>query len=387
LNRRLPLAAAAGAAAANLFAAAVLFAGDHPSPADAQMASLNPEIAGRIARTQFALAFSDPSKTQAMCADPRYRRLARSSVAIEPLMGDALAAAVLAQRCRGDQAYLAAAKATEPLNRRDLTLEGLQLDEQLRSGRADAVMATMRRMIVLYPDLSDRLVPMLARVATDDAALARVVSLVKQQPDWKRSFLQYASENFQPQQILEVRRQYGGVDADVASIDKDVVGTLTKRGDLASAWDYFRLAAPGEARKRDLELLGTNGDYQPFGWAPSDSHELQARLGTGSDDVLEATLHLRAAGTLAVQAFPAVNGSYRVDFDAKADPDVTLGVLVRCLAPATGDWLPLAKGQTINPSTLGGACRFGLVRIDAASSGAGDRHDVVVRKLTLTKVS
>ena len=383
--RRLQLATASLAALASLLASGVILAGNDPAAAS-PLAALNPQVAARTAQSQFALSYADSRKAAEICADKRYRRLARRSAAVEPMMGDALAAMTLSRRCAGQQALWSAAQATEALNRRDLALVGLQLEEQMQLHRPDAAMATMRRMIVIYPELSDRLVPLLARVASEYASLDKVAQLVSQQSDWKRSFLRYAAANFTPGQVLEVRREYGAADADLQSIDKDVVATLARRGELAAAWSYFAIAAPAQARRRDIDLLAANSDYQPFGWTLSDSRELQVRPGEGAGELMLATLHLRAAGTLASQVYPAESATYVAAIDIQRTKGVTADVKTRCVDPSANQgWVALSDGQAFNPSSLGGGCRFAALRIDAASADAAHRREVIVRKVALTR--
>lgn len=387
MTLRLPLAAAGVTAIVNAIVSGVIFSGTHPNVIDAPIAALNPAVAARAARTQLALAYAEPGEFGEICANGRYKRLAKSAVSIEPMMGDALAAMVLSRRCTSRQAFFAAAQATEPLNRRDLALQVLQLEEQLQQRKPDAVMATMRRMIVIYPELSDRLVPLLARVIVDDASLNKVVQLVKQQSDWKSSFLRYAAETFKPDRVLWVRRAYGGFDRDLTEIDNDAVAALAKRGDLAAAWSYFQIAAPGTAAKRDTHLLGAAAMYQPFGWSLSSSDQLQVRPGESTESLLVATLHLRAAGTLASQVYPAKDGVYVVTIDVGPESDVVVKVQTRCLEPlGTGTWINLRNGESFNPSKLGGGCRFASIQVSAIN-GSDRRRRVAVHTIALTKES
>lgn len=388
VTERSQLAAAAGAALFGLISSGVILAGDRPVLQVAPLAAINPATAAKVASSQLILAHADPENAGAVCEDPRFRALATRSAIVEPLLGDALAAVALAKRCESYEAFAAAARASEKIDRRNGTLQALQLDEQSRRRDQEAALATMRRMIITRPHLSDRIVPLLGQTVRDEESLTSVIKLVEGQLPWKRAFLRHAAASFTPEQILRVRQAYGAADPDLESIDKEAVATLARRGELEAAWSYYTLAAPDDVAARQSRLLARDDDYRPFGWEFTPSRQLQVRSSGVRGELLQATLRLGAAGTMAIQVFPAENASYRFSMAIEERPGATATAQVRCLSPLGegAKWRTLSDGELLNPATLDDNCRFAAIKLDAVSSDTTRRHNITVQSVELTRV-
>ena len=350
---------------------------------------LDGQTQGKIARQPYVLAMADNDRAATFCAEDALSDMARRSVILEPLDGNALSSATLAHGCgdEGIELPLDAANRSVPLNRRTLTLQALQLQAQTQGGDTEAALATVQRMIVTQPQISDRLVPAIGAAFGQGDDIARVAGLMRGHPEWMRAMIRHAAANLDPNRAVAVRQAFRDQPLDqLAAADRDAVGLLAGRGALAPAWSVYQLTRAASSRSKD-SLLAADGLMRPFGWTIPDNDQIRARLSSDEGLLIRANLRLAASGTLAFQAFPVRDGRFRLSVDADLPDNVSLEPGIRCIdGQEPGRWRAIEAGAEVDIAAALPGCSFAAFRLQIVNTARDRRSAIRIRSVDLTKI-
>ncbi|GMN14945.1 hypothetical protein [Altererythrobacter sp. MTPC7] len=343
---------------------------------------LDSRTQSKIATQSYAAALADPEKAKAGCADAKIAKMARTGIIFEPLYGKAIAAATLVNGCHNGGLSLSpeiVAK-TIVLNRRTLVLQAMQLQAQAKTRDIQGALATIERMVIIHPDVSDQFVPVLANSLAQTDDVAQLAQIMDGHPEWMSALIRYSAANLDPLHVVQVRKSFlDEPNENLVNADRDAVALLAARGFLPSAWAVYQMSKHFESRSKN-ELLASDGKVLPFGWNIPNSSQVRARLSPQRDVLMRADLRLAASGPLATQVFSVKEGLFKILIDAEIPDGFQMEAKIRCADDKSkGGWLKIEHNAVVDISGSLSGCRFAALRLHLRSLKKDRRSSILVR--------
>ena len=206
--------------------------------------------------------------------------MAHRAFALDPLSPKSLAIMAMAEPDRAARRALLT-KATA-LNRRDLLLQGLVLEEAVAAGDYDATLAAFDRILRVHPEQKAAFFPVLTDALKNPAAARELGALLEQDSTWHEEFLQFAAADKDALPNL-ARLRLSRTDAD-PKIDQRLVAGLVQGGNIALAHQiYAKAKTDAQASGRSAAALGGwDSSFPPFDWKLADEAGFRAQPAIGS---------------------------------------------------------------------------------------------------------
>ncbi|WP_128891519.1 hypothetical protein [Erythrobacter sp. HKB08] len=291
----------------------------------------------------------------------------------------ALASADPAQRDR----ILAAATS---LNRRDLLLQGLVLEEQVKARDYAGSLATLDRLMRVHPEQKPALFPLLQRALSEDDAIPAFAEILDGSSDWHDDFLEFAVRDPASLAGLASLRESGDVGSE--EFERRLIQGLADNGQVDRAYSLFQLASGKSAARGTAGPIDWQADYAPFDWRFADEGGFRAQQGRFEE---QAEIYVRGGkgGLIADRLIRAPAGRFAIRATHRIQPvdqvrDVRLQL--RCAGSET-PFFDERFGRGENLFEVGSApagCEFMSVGIQArawsgrsALRGTIDRLEIV----------
>ena len=222
--------------------------------------------------------------------------MARRAFALDPLSPKSLAIMAMAEPDRVvRRTMLTKASA---INRRDLLLQGLVLEEAVAAGDYRATLEVFDRILRVHPEQKAAFFPILTDALKNPAAAGELGALLEQDSTWHEQFLEFAAADKDALPNL-ARLRLSRTDAD-PKIDQRLVAGLVQGGNIALAHQIYAKAtgttsAPdGKATQR----TDWSKDYPPFDWKLADDAGFRAQPAIASTS-LDVFIRSGKGGVLA----------------------------------------------------------------------------------------
>ncbi|MXO95849.1 hypothetical protein GRI34_05365 [Erythrobacter aquimaris] len=238
---------------------------------------------------------------------------ARLAYLKEPLTPNSLAILALATDQGKSRSTVVDLAST--LNRRDLTLQGLVLQEQVLVENYGGAVGTVDEILRVRPSRSAELFPVLLSVFVQEGAVEEFSQVLDGSSPWHKRFVSYAIG--QPEALANLVELRSRQSFDDQKLDQSLLRNLAAEGDLEASYAlYRRLSGEGSAG-RSSQVLSWTYTFEPFDWTFVDSAEFRAQTSQISDH-LELYIRPGNGGPFATRTISAPD----VPFTISAKHDI-----------------------------------------------------------------
>ena len=206
---------------------------------------------------------------------------ARLAYLKEPLTPNSLAILALAKEQGKGRSTVIDFAST--LNRRELTLQGLVLQEQVLAENYGGAVGTVDEILRVRPSRSAELFPVLLSVFVQESAVEEFSQVLDGSSAWHKRFVSYAIR--QPEALASLVELRSRQSFDDQKLDQSLLRNLAAGGDLEASYAlYRRLSGEGSAG-RSNQVLSWISTFEPFDWSFVDSAEFRAQPSHNSDNL------------------------------------------------------------------------------------------------------
>ena len=321
MGARLPRILAASAGAVVLSALLAVQAGS------SVLTRKQPELSSRLLPVN-GLALEQQATRQFMSAVKERDDLVPSAQAASPAALSAIsrdplspkAYAVLAVAEQNSDRKRALLDAASKLNRRDLLLQGLVLEESVAQKNYAATLATLDMILSVHPEQKANFFPILLQALSEKDALPALSGILDQESEWQEDFFKFAVRK--PEvltNLAELRLQRASVSLDV---DQRLISGLASAGQLDKAYEVYRAAngqsAPASGKRM---ILDWRARLSPFDWELADEAGFRAQP-SATPDKLEVFVRGGKGGVLASRNVRLASGPVALRINHDLTPPV-----------------------------------------------------------------
>ncbi len=282
-------------------------------------------IATRQAPDQAAMLFPPNGLAKEQLAFREFRAEVSDGVAIEDAAQAALATArnglssdplapksyALLAMAESDpekrSAILASAKT---LNRRDIALQGLVLEQHLAREQFADVVETLDQLLRVHPNHHESFFPLLISSLKIDEAAPLFPSILNGEAAWHLDFVREAARD--DDALVNLASIRADIPIDDRPFDSLLITGLARIGEMESALSLYqdRVEVP---RSKDARDTGEwVSDYPPFDWALADQRDFRAQTTRDGQD-LELYARSGQGGVMARRVIQSPNTPFVVN--------------------------------------------------------------------------
>lgn len=250
------------------------------------------------------------------------------------------------------------------LNRRDLPLQGLVLEQKVANRDYEGSMETLDQILRVHPERQAEFFPLLIAALARDATLPAFTDLLSKPLPWRDAFLNAAVRN---QNVLmnlaEIRQQ---VAIDNTEFDRQLIGRLADTGNIAEAESIYRRVS-GTAR---TDSLAWPSNYPPFDWKLADRSGFRAQPSPGQD-LLEIDVGPGNGGVIGSRVVAALKPPFSLRLSHSIEPVSQLKdvkVSLNCWGAADAFFeRSLSAGDNVYSVSEAPSCPYFAISISARS--------------------
>lgn len=236
---------------------------------------------------------------------------AKDALRLEPLSPRAHAILALSQTDPDRRRALV--DLSSQLNRRDLPLQGLVLEQKVATSDYEGSMETLDQILRVHPERQAEFFPLLIAALARDATLPAFTDLLSKPLPWRDAFLISAVKD---QNVLtnlaEIRQR---VAIDNIEFDRQLIGRLAEAGNIAEAERIYRRvsgAAPSVSP-------AWPSNYPPFDWKLADRSGFRAQPSPGQD-LLEIDVDPGNGGVIGSRVMAALKPPFSLSLSHSIEP-------------------------------------------------------------------
>ncbi|WP_226698669.1 hypothetical protein [Qipengyuania gaetbuli] len=283
---------------------------------------------------------------------------ARSSYLREPLTPESHAILALAEaqgRLRTEIVNLASR-----LNRREASLQGLVLQEQVLADNYPGAVGTIDEILRVRPSRSTELFPVLIRVFIQDGAVEEFSRVIDGSSPWHQRFLSYAigqSEALQNLVELRSRQSFGDQE-----LDKALLRNFASEGDLDASFALYRQLSETAHGGRTRQVLRWVSTFEPFDWRFIDTADFRAQKSQESEE-LELYIRPGNGGQFAERIIEAPDTPFSISASHRISPS-SLSNDVKIVVTCADSDEPISEagfrqsGLSLSVSEVPSACQY-----------------------------
>ncbi|MEM9312473.1 MAG: hypothetical protein AAGA34_13605 [Pseudomonadota bacterium] len=227
----------------------------------------------QLAARAFGEAATAPELIQA--AALKSRDTAMAAYRSDPLVPKALMIAALSAPDEASKERILAA-ATQ-LNRRDLSLQGLVMEQRLERADYDGTVATLDQILRVHPEYSSEFFPILQEALVAPGSQAAFEAMLDGSSSWHERFLANAVRSDEARVALAAIRP--AIAVSDSDFDRRLIGGLAQQGEFQLAQSVYDFLGAGEdGQGNDLgTTLAWEGQYPPFDWEFVSERDIRAQ--------------------------------------------------------------------------------------------------------------
>lgn len=273
---------------------------------------------------EFQGKITDPSELAA--AANATLPAAREALRCAPLLAKPRAIAVVAQSDEADRRK--ALSLTSKINRRDLFVQSLVMQDQLNAGGVRNVFVTFDQILRVNENHYADFFPALAGAIANQGDVSDIAELLNGGAAWNSQFLDYAVT--QPDSLTWLAQVHPVLASTDEGFDAALIAGLTRRGSYGDAWTIYRKAA-GEASVK-TEAWPTR--FAPFDWDLTRSSDVRVTP-DGTADQVEVHVRAGSGGWLGRRVLPRPGSRAELELVHAIKP-ATASEGLRVIAKCTG---------------------------------------------------
>jgi len=194
------------------------------------------------------------------------------------------------------------------LNRRELALQGLVLQQKVDEGDYAGTITTLDQILRVHPERKAEFFPLLVDAMAQSATKPAFVALLRDPLPWRDAFLEYAAG--QPKVLENLAAIRADVSIDNLVFDQRLIAGLAAQGNLDSAGAIYDMVSQrGQKNNSDV----WRSDYPPFDWKLANTAGLRAQPSKDLS-VLEFAIEPGNGGSLASRMLLAPSSTFEVRF-------------------------------------------------------------------------
>ncbi len=184
-------------------------------------------------------------------------------------------------------------------NRRDLSLQGLVLQDAILDEDYDNSIATLDRILRVHPEYGGEFFPILVQALAQEETVATFATMLDGSSTWHKGFLEFAvrQSSVRPNLAL-LRPNITLVDEE---FDRRLIEGLARDGDIIRAVGVLESVTEGRTGFEGPRVLGWSSDYPPFDWRFVDTAGFRAQT-TADGEALEVSIRPGKGGIFAERA-------------------------------------------------------------------------------------
>ncbi|WOE74812.1 hypothetical protein [Alterisphingorhabdus coralli] len=275
---------------------------------------LNGHALEELAFDRFTQAATDPNNLTTAAQDAAH--LAHEAIRIEPLAPKAHAILALAETDPEKRRQLI--DTASKLNRRNLALQSLMLEQRLQDNNYDGVIETLDQILRVHPRRRNDFFPVLTQALSQEQTVTSFTDLLKNDLPWREAFLRYAVGKNEALSSLAAIR--GKIDLDDELFDQRLISNLVKNGSFADARRlYLDITKQNSHNAKDGAQLDWRSTYAPFDWAFADERGFRAQPSVDGKE-LEIRIQAGQGGVIASRIIEAPTGPFSIQINHKLEP-------------------------------------------------------------------
>lgn len=208
----------------------------------------------------FAAGISSPEDTVSAAR-------ATSGAALDVLRSEPLASRgylILALAQPDGDAKRELVRAMARINRRDLAVQGLVLQQHLADKNYAETIDTLDQILRVHPNYSSEFFPVLAQALANNETIPEFARMLDGSSTWHAAFLYHALGQSELLQNLAALRQR--IVLDDENFDRRLIAGLAGSGDIDGAEDIFSHATGAKGALASSGSLDWSSTYPPFEW-------------------------------------------------------------------------------------------------------------------------
>ncbi len=343
-----------GRAAAAAIVALVLAAALLAQAAGGALVRRQPALAANLpipngaAYERLATLLHTAAATQGMGqreAAQQARPTAMRALALDPLSPRAIAIAALAAEDRDRRRAIL--EAGTALNRRDLLLQGLTLEDRVARKDYRGTLETLDALLRVHPEQRKLLFPLLLQALAQEAAVPEFARFLDGSSTWHLTFLRYASGKPALLPNLGAFRLTSRIED--RTFDRQLVLGLVSQGKLDLAYRVYSRATGNRIESLSPGPIGWGADLPPFDWQFAGERGMRV-YPQPEENRIELFVRGGQGGTVARKLIRNPRGDFAIRVSENISPaDAVEDVRLRLRCPGSGTWLfdrPLGDGTT-----------------------------------------
>ncbi len=237
--------------------------------------------------------------------------LALRSLSIDPLApkSHSIIAMTLGEEGEGAQSEkrLAVLEAASRLNRRDLSLQGLVLQERLVAEDFPQVIATLDQILRTHPEYRPEFYPVLVDAMARPETQPVFSRILSESSPWHNRFLQFAVRD--PRARVNLASIRSDIVYENKQFDLELVSGLASQGELEVAQQlYIELTEGGERVAQGVGLAWAS-DFPPFDWQLTDESNFRSQP-SRDEQKLEIFVRPGQGGMIARRTIPLPEAAF-----------------------------------------------------------------------------
>lgn len=238
--------------------------------------------------------------------------LAQKALQLEPLLPKAHVLLALSETDPQRRREIIAL--ASKLNRRELALQGVVLQQNIDDGDYAATIDTLDQILRVHPERTAQFFPFLTNALAQRETMEAFTALLRRPLPWRDAFLEFAVNEPNALDNLAVIRQ--DISPGNLVFDQRLIAGLVGQGKIESANRVFKVAAPAKA-SQPIEFW--RSEYVPFEWQLADRAGFRAQTNKARDK-LEFSIDPGNGGTLASRLIPAPSAPFVLRLDHQIEP-------------------------------------------------------------------
>ncbi|WP_374407112.1 hypothetical protein [Pelagerythrobacter sp.] len=337
------------------------------------------EQVAMIRHTAAVMSGLDPQE-----AARQARPLALRALAHDPLAPRAIAIAALATE--DSAARRAILDAGTAINRRDLLLQGLTLEDRAARNDYRGTIETLDALLRVHPEQRDLMFPLLLQALAQDAAVPEFVRFLDGSSVWHRTFLRHAAGQAEVLPNLGAFRLASRLDD--APFDRNLVIGLVAQGELDLAYRVYNRATGKQIGPLAPGPIDWSTELPPFDWQFPSQRGMRVNP-QPENDRIELYVRGGQGGVIARKLVRNPRADFAIRVNENISPPGAVSDLrLRLRCPGSGIWLfdrAFADGaQTFAIDLPPADCRFLSLEIHARAwsgqppiQGTIDRLEII----------
>jgi len=277
---------------------------------DSALSEANP-IGNRKA-TQPSIVNEEALQCFAYKASP----LARKALLREPLAPRAYAILALSETNPKTRRRLIAL--SSQLNRRDLALQGLRLQQNLADQNFPAMIETLDQIMRVHPERRSDFFPLLVEALAAEETVPTFAGILGKFLPWRDAFLSYAvSDQNALTNLAKIRAR---VDFKNQDFDRQLIANLVSAGEIQAGYGVYSLASSANGSAPASAGQVWQATYPPFDWQLTDRRGVRAQL-SASQDAVEFEVDRGNGGVIASKLIASPTGTVDLAIAHQIEPE------------------------------------------------------------------